>query len=282
MARLARIHRRAAPIAADRARTTAGHHDTLDILPETEPRPGGKLPDAALEPHDGALVLTVRSLQNRDALGGPLTALARMLTTHKGVVVDLRGDQGGYDKAALDVAARLAHGPATAGARRVRLSKAARAARPEWHDLVADPALPGWSLPQPVAVPGGAPDPGPIAVLVDAGCRSSCETLALLLHAGGARLIGETTGGVSGGPIDVILPRSRARVEVPVFAMFDLMGTPIEGHGVVPDEVVTATAADLAAGRDAVLEHGLTPFRDPPPVNSSGSLDALARDRRAR
>ena len=54
------------------------------------------------------------------------------------------------------------------------------------------------------------------------------------------------------------LPKSGARVTVPAWAMFDLSGNPIEGRGVIPDEEVAPTRADVAAHKDPVLERALS------------------------
>jgi len=91
-------------------------------------------------------------------------------------------------------------------------------------------------------------------VVIDAGCRSSCETLALLLRALGARLFGATTGGASGAPIAFTMPWSKAEVTIPVWELYDLGGKPVEGRGVAPDEPVDPTAADLIEGRDRPLD----------------------------
>jgi C-terminal processing protease CtpA/Prc len=96
-----------------------------------------------------------------------------------------------------------------------------------------------------------------MAALIDAGCRSSCEALALLLRAMGAHLYGERTGGSSGAPLSIELPKSRARVTVPAWAMFDPAGNAIEGRGVAPDDEIAPTRADLVARRDPVLARAL-------------------------
>jgi len=222
-----------------------GSRDRLSVAPETEPRPAAP-PFSAT----GDLV-TIRSLRLHAA---EVAADAGQIRGSS-IVVDLRGNAGGFDQAAITIASALASAPVTAGTRRVRLSRAARDARSEWRELAADPDRPGWSLPLPLAATGGAPARR-IAVLVDAGCQSSCELLALLLRAAGARLVGETTGGSSGAPIPIVLPKSGARIEVPVWALYDAAGRPIEGRGVEPDEILAATRDDWIAGRDPLLERG--------------------------
>ena len=238
-----------------------GAYETLWVRPETAPRPGPAPPDLALEKRGGAALLSVRSLGGRAAeLEARLAEMGREIFTNpSGLVVDLRGNAGGFDRAARLVAAPLCSGSVTGAQVRVRLSPRARAARPEWKELSEDPARPGWSVPQPVRAECQAPRPYPgrMAVLIDAGCRSSCEALALLLRAMGARLLGERTGGSSGAPLPVLLPRSGSRVTVPAWAMFDLDGRPIEGIGVAPDEEIIPTRAEVTARRDRALERAL-------------------------
>src|SRR5262249_50450833 len=88
----------------------------------------------------------------------------------------------------------------------------------------------------------------------DAGCRSSCEALAMLLRAAGGRLFGERTGGSSGAPVSALMPKSGARVTVPAWEMFDPAGNPIEGRGIMPDETLAPTRADVSAHQDPVLD----------------------------
>ena len=166
--------------------------------------------------------------------------------------------RSGFEKGALSIAATLTARRIVGANTRVRLSAAAREVA-EWKTLADDPAKPGWSTPQPLEVTGTAPREygAKIAVLIDAGCRSSCESLALLMRTLGARLIGETTGGSGGAPITFTMPKSNARVRVPARASFDLSGTPVEGTGVKPDDTVTRTRADVASRRDVALEHAL-------------------------
>ncbi|MBI2512464.1 MAG: hypothetical protein HYV96_10810 [Opitutae bacterium] len=95
---------------------------------------------------------------------------------------------------------------------------------------------------------------GPVAVLIDHGSASTSELMAAGLQATGrARVFGERSAGKA-------LPS--AFKQLPIgdlfqYAMADMVtprGKSLEGHGVAPDEIVERRRADLAAGRDAVLE----------------------------
>jgi C-terminal processing protease CtpA/Prc len=104
------------------------------------------------------------------------------------------------------------------------------------------------------AQPAGKGFHGPVAVIVDAGCVSTCELLAAALRADvGAVIVGEVTGGSSGAPVPVELPVSHGKVNVPTWNMNAADGKPVESDGVVPDVTAVATADALAAGDDLPL-----------------------------
>jgi carboxyl-terminal processing protease len=238
-----------------------GGYETLSVLPEVTGRPGPKPLPFELERHGCAAVLRLRTLGLGAEALAPLKPLAAEIHASAcGLVIDLRGNGGGYDKAAKTVASFFAHQPVTGAVVQVRLSSRARSARGAWRALVEDPVHRGWSRPQPVMAEAGAPRPFPgrIVAAIDAGCRSSCEMLALLLRALGATLVGERTGGSTGAPITVALPTSGARVTVPAWALLTPEGHSVEGHGVAPDETVTLKDEDLIAGRDPVLSRAVT------------------------
>jgi C-terminal processing protease CtpA/Prc len=235
-------------------RERGGVVTTVRVIPETAGRAGGQPPAIELE-HDGAIaVLRVRSLEGptRKLVDTLAPLIAAIFASPHGLVIDLRGNDGGFEDNARALAARLVAGDVTGGSTRIRLSRRAREAHKAWQTLVEDPDRKGWSVAQPLTVHGVAPSPYPanISVVVDAGCRSSCEALALLLHEAGGRLIGERTGGASGAPVTVVLPNSKATVTIPARAMYDLHGAPIEGYGVSPDDEVSDDRAAIASGYD--------------------------------
>jgi C-terminal processing protease CtpA/Prc len=253
-----RIAADAAPRARQITRERDGAVTTVRVTPETTGRPGGQPPAIALDHRGPVAVLRVRSLAGptRALLDTLAPLVAQILAAPHGLVVDLRGDDGGFEDNARALAAQLVAGDVTAGSTRVRLSQRAREAHRAWRSLAEDPDRKGWSVAQPLTVHGAATAayPADLAVVIDAGCRSSCETLALLLHEAGGRLIGERTGGASGAPVTVVLPRSKATVTIPARAMYDPHGAPIEGLGVAPDDEVRDERAAIAAGRDRALD----------------------------
>lgn len=94
---------------------------------------------------------------------------------------------------------------------------------------------------------------GPVAVLIDSRSASTSEIMAAgLQEAGRARIFGETSPGAALPSVFKALPTG----DLFQYAIADLQtprGILIEGRGVIPDETVERTRADLAAGRDPVL-----------------------------
>jgi len=91
-------------------------------------------------------------------------------------------------------------------------------------------------------------------VLIDCGSASTSEIMAAgLQEAKRARVFGETSPGAALPSLFKALPTG----DLLQYAIADLqtpLGVLIEGRGVVPDEIVSRTLADLAGGRDPVLE----------------------------
>src|SRR5206468_12474898 len=135
----------------------------------------------------------------------------------KGIVLDLRGDRGGIDIVGYRVVADLVEGTAQLGTYRVLAAEETLARRPKWKDFVAGPD--GWTAPMPLTVaglPAGQGFHGKIAVVVDAGCASTCEIVAAALRADlHAVIVGEVTAGGSGAPVEVTLPASRGNLSIP-------------------------------------------------------------------
>lgn len=96
---------------------------------------------------------------------------------------------------------------------------------------------------------------GPMALLLDARCISAGEGWASWFVATGrARSFGEATAGASSRKTTYTLSNGLYRVTFPVKAYRGFLDRPIERRGLEPDVPVRQTAADLAAGRDTVLE----------------------------
>jgi C-terminal processing protease CtpA/Prc len=206
--------------------------------------------------HDGDVAIaSIRSLMGGHARAKQLDDALAKARTARAIVIDVRGDRGGIDVVGERLVADLAAGTAALGTYRVLVAPETLALRPRWKGLVAQ--ADGFSEPQALtvsALPAGQGFRGPIAVVVDAGCVSTCEIETAALRADlGALIVGEVTGGSSGAPIEIELPASHAKVALPTWNLVAADGKPIESDGVVPDVEVVATPDGLAAGRDEPL-----------------------------
>lgn len=156
-----------------------------------------------------------------------------------GMVLDLRGNTGGLGAMLAGVAGHFLDRPDTLGVMRTRRNTIAFVANPR--RVTADAR-------------SVRPFAGPLAVLVDEGSASASEMFAAGMQAlGRARVFGRTSmGAVLGASFDR-LPDG----DILYHALGDAVahgGRALEGRGVIPDDSVTATRADLLAGRDPTLD----------------------------
>ncbi len=101
-------------------------------------------------------------------------------------------------------------------------------------------------------------------VIVLSSAQNSSATLQfidLARRAGLARIYGESTGGnqrgINGGSFFFVrLPASGLEADLPLVGLFPKTAKP--DAGLMPDVSIAPTLADLAAGRDAVLERAVT------------------------
>lgn len=147
------------------------------------------------------------------------------------LVIDLRGNPGGLSAMAAGLTGWLTDHPLWLGQMQLRQGVMQFTAFPQEGAFL-----------------------GPVAVLIDGASASTSEILAAGLQgAGRARIFGERSAGQA-------LPSSFVRLpmgDLFQFAMADIVtarGVSLEGTGVTPDEPVQRTRAEVAAGRDAVLE----------------------------
>lgn len=187
----------------------------------------------------------------------------------RGMIVDLRGNEGGEDCGDV-LLSRLVdrpldHAPA---ARRVRYRRTPADLDPHldtWDDsfrtlgvdavddrgdgLLTLPTEPSLQI-----VPAGRRFAGKLVVLVDAECSSATFQFAQTVRASGrGTIVGEPTGGnrrgINGGCFFFVrLPRSRLEVDLPLIGNFPL--TPQPDAGLVPDIIARPTQASIAAGTD--------------------------------
>lgn len=198
---------------------------------------------------DGILLTRIERLygteQEQAQLLAGLDESLALARTARALVVDMRGNPGGNDAFGRYFISRLVAHPIPTGRTTVRISK--ETLERYGDRLQEDPARPGWGYwwEGEVQPETGESFKGPIALLIDGGCVSSCEGTAVMFKfSGAARLYGATTMGSSGYPAAVELPGGRGRVYIPTWIRVMPDGNPIEDHGVEPD-VATEPAKAL-------------------------------------
>ena len=159
----------------------------------------------------------------------------------KAVVLDLRGNPGGFGAMAIPVAARLISRETNLGIIQFRDFA---------NDLVAAPSL------------GVKSFTGKVIILTDEGSASTSEILAAgLQESKRAVVVGDFTVGAALGSTIEALPGG-AVMQIPVAGFKTPKGVAIEGRGVQPDVRVTETRAALLGGHDLVLDEALVIARD--------------------
>lgn len=158
-----------------------------------------------------------------------IRALLHSVPRDGGLVIDLRGNGGGLTVMAPGIAGWLTDREFSLGTMHLRQGHLDFTVTPQRNAFL-----------------------GPVAVLIDSGSASTSEIMAAgLQEAGRARIFGETSAGAALPSLFKALPTS----DLLQYAIADVQtprGVLIEGRGVIPDEVVVTSLADLAAGRDPV------------------------------
>ncbi len=168
----------------------------------------------------------------------------------KGLIIDVRSNQGGNSSIGFAVIARLiAEATTQTSAERTRVYKPTERARgnaEEWYEYPRDRIEPR----------GDRPYLGPVVVLTGAGTFSAAEDFLVPLRAmKRATLIGSPTAGSTGQPLTLGLYGTNARICTKWDRFPD--GTEFVGVGIQPDIRVEPTRADIAAGRDPVLDRAV-------------------------
>jgi hypothetical protein len=215
----------------------------------------------------------------------------------RGLVVDLRGNEGGLD-CGNRILARLIDRPLALPSyeRRVRYRKAPDRLLPfldtwdpgfrDWGADALDPYENGFfrlaseeeGSGSGRVLPAGRRFPGRLAVLVDAECSSATFQFAQTVQE--ARLgtiVGEPTGGnqrgINGGAFFFLrLPGSGLEVDLPLIGYFPPRAQP--NSGLRPDQLVRPTRADLMSGRDRQREAAVRSLgrAQAPPMNRSSAV----------
>lgn len=149
----------------------------------------------------------------------------------RGVIVDLRGNPGGYLDAAVNVASLWLPQGATVVTEKGTGGN-------ETSHATGDDTLHGM----------------PTVVLVDGGSASASEILSGALHDNhAARLIGTRTYGK--GVVQQVFPlKAGGELKLTVASWYRPDGENIQGKGITPDQIVTRSDADTKAGNDTQLK----------------------------
>jgi carboxyl-terminal processing protease len=169
------------------------------------------------------------------------SAVDRLRATD-GIVIDLRGNPGGIGIMATGVAGHFVDTARVIGRMTTRSNKLEFRINPRRSNLAGERVIPFG---------------GPVAILTDEFTASTSEIFAGGMQAmQRMRVFGDTTAGA-------VLPAHMTRLpngDVLYHAIADFLtadGALLEGRGVIPDEQVNLTRADLLAGRDPVLDAAL-------------------------
>ena len=191
----------------------------------------------------------------------------------RGLIVDLRGNEGGLDCGDVILSRLIASDLAvTINQRFVRYRSAPEALRPhlstwdrsflDWGEAAVGPDDRGFYRltrfddggETTIIAREGRRFAGPVVILCDASNSSATFQFASVVReAGAATLLGQPTGGnrrgINGGAFFFLkLPASGLEVDLPLIASFP--STPQPDAGLIPDVLVPTRATDVRLGRD--------------------------------
>ncbi|KPK75328.1 MAG: hypothetical protein AMS25_18515 [Gemmatimonas sp. SM23_52] len=170
-----------------------------------------------------------------------------------GLIIDLRGNGGGFSAARTEIAGRFVADKAPLTYLQIR--------HPGENAVIEriDPTTGSYTTKLPQLVHPREPIyTGPVVVLIDRGCFSACEAFTGGLKSLGRVLVigPERSGGGSGAVGGLRLP-SGAVISFSWTVGWLPDGGQIESHGVAPHIVVQERPRDWAVGRDRVLERAI-------------------------
>ena len=218
-------------------------------------RPQGRYPAQVAFQHfaagavlpSGLGYIRIASFEGRGEIATEFAAALEPLRDTPGLVLDVRGNEGGFGNAQPEIVGRFLTkrtlvaisyskqpGPGTALTR---------------HEQTFRPTG-SWRYTKPVAL------------LTDADTGSAADLFVCYMRAAPhVTTVGSPThGNLSGVGAYIVLPCNLV-VRVSNGYVCDAKGTPIEGRGNVPDVLVEPTIEDVAAGRDPALERAVVVLR---------------------
>jgi carboxyl-terminal processing protease len=201
-----------------------------------------RLPVAATSGASGSSASCVGSISFNiwlPALAPELARAVESVADCAGIVLDVRGNPGGVGAMVMGFGGYFVDSLVSLGTMKTR-------------DLTLNFAI----NPRRLQVNGQETGPykGPVAILVDAMTASTSEIFATgMQRIGRVRVFGERSAGAALPALMHALPSEDVFVHA-VADFRDPTGSRIEGAGVIPDEIVPITQADLSKNFDAPLE----------------------------
>ncbi len=173
-------------------------------------------------------------------LARPLDGAVDAMRDAQGIILDLRGNPGGVGGMVMGFGGHFVEEYVSLGTMRTRDGELRFVANPRRIDTRGE-------LVDPFA--------GPLAILIDNTSGSTSEVFAGGLKAiGRARVFGQRSMGAVLPSLMDELPNGDILQHAFADFVVSASGERLEGRGVIPDEVITITRANLLAGRDPTLE----------------------------
>ncbi|MGH7548894.1 MAG: S41 family peptidase [Gemmatimonadales bacterium] len=199
---------------------------------------------------DGVVVVRIAALADEDVVRQFDRAFPDFIGVN-GLVLDLRRAGGRTGENGYQLLARLTNTPFPAVRWRTPAYRAVFRAR-----RLPDSAMYWYGPPPAIVAPrvDRPPYDGPVAVLASSATTGAAEDLLVAFrNTGRGVIIGEPSGGSPGEPLEIQLPKNWT-VTFSVTRHAFSNGEEFAGTGIRPEIPVSRTAADVLAGRDAVLE----------------------------
>ncbi len=170
-----------------------------------------------------------------DQVLGDISSLAETAKLH-GLILDLRGNTGGYPAEVSQLLGAFTHGAAY-----IYLCDVHGSCTPTFTDT----NVPLLHL--------------PLVVLTDRNCVSACDAFSgAVKDLGLGTLVGTRTAGILSGPAAPYLLDDASLLTLPAMHALGTDHEPIDGIGVAPDYYLPLTAQDLSAGHDPDITKALT------------------------